>query len=103
MKTTMALLLATAATLAVADYRVVPRPPRNDLVVMRTFVHGELTNGVVQAASIASDYVWDAQTSVCYRREMRNGNLDYVAVTNINVRLPENRDALLKLESERRP
>lgn len=58
-------------------------------------------SSVRAAAYAVADYIFDAETSVCYRRMMRGGYLDYVAVTNVDVRLPENYAALVALEESR--
>ncbi len=60
-----------------------------------------IESSVRAAAYAVADYVFDAETSVCYRRMMRGGYLDYVAVTNVDVRLPENYAALAALEESR--
>ena len=57
---------------------------------------------VRRAVNLAADYLWDPVDEVCYRRQMSGGFLDYVAVTNIDVTLPENWQALEALEAERR-
>lgn len=55
--------------------------------------------GVVRAVSFkVKDYIFDPVTEVCWRRQMVNGFLDYIAVTNIDVTLPENYEALEALE-----
>ena len=61
-----------------------------------------LTEEVRRAVNLAADYLWDPLDEVCYRRQMSGGFLDYVAVTNIDVTLPENWQALEALEAERR-
>ena len=62
----------------------------------------DLTRTVRTAVNMAADYLWDPLDEVCYRRQMSGGFLDYVAVTNIDVTLPENWQALEALEAERR-
>ena len=60
-----------------------------------------LTNAVRSVAYAVNDYVWDGD--VCWRRQMMQGGyLEYVAVTNIDVTLPENHEALEALEKARR-
>ena len=55
--------------------------------------------GVVRAVSFkVKDYIFDPVTEVCWRRQMVDGFLDYIAVTNIDVTLPENYEALEALE-----
>ena len=55
--------------------------------------------GVVRAVSFkVKDYIFDPVTEICWRRQMVNGFLDYIAVTNIDVTLPENYEALEALE-----
>ena len=61
-----------------------------------------LTEEVRRAVNLAADYLWDPLDEVCYRRQMSGGFLDYIAVTNIDVTLPENWQALEALEAERR-
>ena len=61
----------------------------------------EIAYSVREAVYSAADYIWDPDTEVCYRRQMRGGFLDYVAVTNIDVRLPENYAALAALEASK--
>ena len=62
----------------------------------------DLARTVRTAVNMAADYLWDPLDEVCYRRQMSGGFLDYVAVTNIDVTLPENWQALEALEAERR-
>ena len=60
-----------------------------------------VTNVVRSVAYAVNDYVWDGD--VCWRRQMlQGGYLEYVAVTNIDVTLPENYKALEALEKARR-
>ena len=60
-----------------------------------------VTNVVRSIAYAVNDYVWDGD--VCWRRQMlQGGYLEYVAVTNIDVTLPENYKALEALEKARR-
>ena len=60
-----------------------------------------LTNAVRSVAYAVNDYAWDGD--VCWRRELRQGGfIEFVAVTNIDVRLPENHEALEALEKARR-
>lgn len=55
--------------------------------------------GVVRSVSFkVKDYIFDPVTEICWRRQMVNGFLDYIAVTNIDVTLPENYEALEALE-----
>jgi len=55
--------------------------------------------GVVRAVSFkVKDYIFDPVTEICWRRQMVDGYLDYIAVTNIDVTLPENYEALEALE-----
>ena len=62
-------------------------------------VVGATVTGVVRAVSFkVKDYIFDPVTEVCWRRQMVNGFLDYIAVTNIDVTLPENYEALEALE-----
>ena len=60
-----------------------------------------VTNVVRSVAYAVNDYMWDGD--VCWRRQMlKGGYLEYVAVTNIDVTLPENYKALEALEKARR-
>ena len=108
------LLLALAAAIGVAapgykvikgsritDYTDIIVPDSATEIARTADVTGVVTGELIRAASAAADYLWDDKTHICYRRQMNNGNLDYVAVTNINVLLPENRAALLALEASR--
>jgi VIT1/CCC1 family predicted Fe2+/Mn2+ transporter len=62
-------------------------------------VVGATVTGVVRAVSFkVKDYIFDPVTEVCWRRQMVDGFLDYIAVTNIDVTLPENYEALEALE-----
>lgn len=72
-----------------------------DVYVGTTRMDAAIESSVRAAAYAVADYIFDAETSVCYRRMMRGGYLDYVAVTNIDVRLPENYAALVALEESR--
>ena len=60
-----------------------------------------VTNVVRSVAYAVNDYMWDGD--VCWRRQMlKGGYLECVAVTNIDVTLPENYKALEALERARR-
>lgn len=60
-----------------------------------------VTNVVRSVAYAVNDYMWDGD--VCWRRQMlKGGHLELVAVTNIDVTLPENYKALEALERARR-
>ena len=77
-------------------------PRRNALGLARlTDIQATVTNMVRSVAYAVNDYVWDGD--VCWRRQMlQGGYLEYVAVTNIDVTLPENYKALEALERARR-
>lgn len=57
-----------------------------------------VTNVVRAVAHKVSDYIYDPVDEVCWKRRMLGGYLEYVAVTNIDVTLPENYKALEALE-----
>ena len=48
------------------------------------------SNRVVVMLQTMRDYVWDAELEVCYKRQMVNGYLEYIAVTNVDLRNPAN-------------
>ena len=60
-----------------------------------------VTNVVRAVVSVTSLYVWDAQDSCLYRREMEGGYLYWTPVTNVNALLPENAHILEYLEVHR--
>ena len=60
----------------------------------------ELTNAVRKVVNTAGRYVWDKDLEVCYRLNAAGGFLDLVAVTNVDVTLPENWAALEAIENE---
>ena len=60
----------------------------------------EITNIARLVAYKIQNYVWDKGDETCYRRVINNGNVSYVAVTNIDVTLPANWEALDYLERE---
>ena len=99
----------TRNALGLAYERDVPGVVSN--VVTKAYVEGlgieagiseaTVTNVVRSIAYAVNDYVWDGD--VCWRRQMLPGGyLEYVAVTNIDVTLPENYAALEALEKSRR-
>lgn len=60
-----------------------------------------VTNVVRYIAYSINDYIWDGD--VCWRRQiLQGGYLEFEAVTNIDVTLPENYKALEALEKARR-
>lgn len=61
-----------------------------------------MTNAVRSVAHTLADYAWDAESEVCWRRVVSGGYIDYVAVTNIDLTLPENAAALEAAEAARR-
>ena len=64
-------------------------------------VDGEtLTNVVRKVVNAAGRYMFDKELSVCYRTVVNGGFIDLVAVTNIDVTLPENWAALEAIENE---
>ena len=60
----------------------------------------ELTNAVRTVVNAAGRYVWDRELEVCYRLNPQGGFLDLIAVTNIDLTLPENHLALETIENE---
>ena len=60
-----------------------------------------MTNAVRSVAHTLADYAWDAESEVCWRRVVSGGYIDYVAVTNIDLTLPENAAALEAAEAAR--
>lgn len=60
----------------------------------------ELTNTVRTVVNAAGRYVWDRELEVCYRLNLQGGFLDLIAVTNIDLTLPENYLALEAIENE---
>ena len=59
-----------------------------------------VTNIVRKVVNTAGRYVWDRDLEVCYRLNAAGGFLDLVAVTNVDVTLPENLAALEAIENE---
>ena len=59
-----------------------------------------VTNIVRKVVNTAGRYVWDKDLEVCYRLNAAGGFLDLVAVTNVDVTLPENWAALEAIENE---
>ena len=57
-------------------------------------VPSDMTNTVRKVVYSTNQYQWDAKTGVCYYLDFYNDYLTYVAVTNVDVRLPENYEAL---------
>lgn len=62
----------------------------------------EITNAVRKVMHTAADYVWDAESEICWRRQVSGGYIDYVAVTNIDLTAPQNAAALEAAEAARR-
>ena len=62
--------------------------------------HETVTNIVRKVVNTAGRYVWDKDLEVCYRLNAAGGFLDLVAVTNVDVTLPENWAALEAIENE---
>lgn len=62
--------------------------------------HEVATNIVRKVVNAAGRYVWDKDLEVCYRLNAAGGFLDLVAVTNVDVTLPENWAALEAIENE---
>ena len=62
--------------------------------------HETVTNVVRKVVNAAGRYVWDKDLEVCYRLNAAGGFLDLVAVTNVDVTLPENWAALEAIENE---
>ena len=60
-----------------------------------------LTNAVRSVVSVTSSYIWDAQDTCLYRREMKGGYLYWTPVTNVNALLPENIAILNYLEEHK--
>lgn len=61
-----------------------------------------MTNAVRSVAHSIADYVWDAESEICWRRQVSGGYIDYVAVTNIDLTEPQNAAALEAVETARR-
>ena len=59
-----------------------------------------VTNIVRKVVNTAGKYLWDAKDEVCWRVNMSGGFVDLVAVTNIDLTLPENHLALEAIENE---
>lgn len=59
-----------------------------------------VTNIVHKVVNTAGKYLWDAKDEVCWRVNMSGGFVDLVAVTNIDLTLPENHLALEAIENE---
>ena len=65
--------------------------------IAESVVNATVTNVVRSVAHKVANYMWDGD--VCWRREPRlGGYIEFVAVTNIDVTLPENYEALEALE-----
>ena len=62
----------------------------------------DITNAVRSVAHSIADYVWDAESEICWRRQVSGGYIDYVAVTNIDLTAPQNAAALEAAEAARR-
>ena len=62
--------------------------------------HETVTNVARKVVNTAGRYVWDKDLEVCYRLNAAGGFLDLVAVTNVDVTLPENWAALEAIENE---
>lgn len=60
----------------------------------------ELTSAVRKVVNTAGRYMFDKELSVCYRTVVNGGFIDLVAVTNVDVTLPENWAALEAIENE---
>ena len=69
---------------------------------IRTAMGAGMTNAVRSVAHTLADYAWDAESEVCWRRVVSGGYIDYIAVTNIDLTLPENAAALEAAEAARR-
>lgn len=54
----------------------------------------DVTNTVRTVVHSTNRYMWDPATEVCYYADFYNDYLTYVAITNIDVTLPENAAAL---------
>ena len=62
--------------------------------------HETVTNTVRKVVNTVGKYLWDAKDEVCWRVNMSGGFVDLVAVTNIDLTLPENHLALEAIENE---
>ena len=62
--------------------------------------HETVTNTVRKVVNTVGKYLWDAKDEVCWRVNMSGGFVDLVAVTNIDLSLPENHLALEAIENE---
>ena len=63
-------------------------------------LEADFTNIVRKVVNTAGKYLWDAKDEVCWRVNMSGGFVDLVAVTNVDVTLPENYLALEAIENE---
>lgn len=67
---------------------------------MSDYVEKKAKEEARKIVNTAGRYVWDKELEVCYRLNVQNGFLDLVAVTNIDLTLPENYEALEAMESK---
>ena len=100
-KTSNALGLARLTDVAPTVSNTVTKAYVENLGIETGVSEATVTNVVRSVAYAVNDYIWDGD--VCWRRQMlQGGYLEYVAVTNIDVTLPENYKALEALEKARR-
>lgn len=80
----------------VADIKELIAPGYSNLVnqAANAATKTEVTNVVREVVYDTNRYIFDARTGVCYYMDFWNDYITYIAITNVDVRLPQNVEAL---------
>ena len=80
----------------VADVKELIAPGYSNLVnqAANATTKSEVTNVVREVVYDTNRYIFDARTDVCYYMDFWDDYITYIAITNVDVRLPQNVEAL---------